>query len=265
MSAPNSWVVRDVPRATFVDVATRYPLFYLQDLKTSGLENSAETVYARGGTGNPKIVGFSSNREAKIDLENAVFDNAALAMMTGNAVVKGVATVGQREELDVVTNAAAIKFTPKGGKIKAIFKRNDDGSHGDEFVLTSATVATGEYKITGKNITFFTGDLVAGDKVIVYYDATTDASANTITISSDKFAGSFGLILDVIVKSPFDQKDYAAQIEVYAAKMEDNWSLTMAADGDPSSHTMPIEILKQAGRTDMYRMVIYDGDKLVSV
>lgn len=54
MATPNSWVIRDVPKVTAVDVVTRIPLFYLTDLKTSGLENSAETVYARGGTGNPK-------------------------------------------------------------------------------------------------------------------------------------------------------------------------------------------------------------------
>jgi hypothetical protein len=48
MAAPNSWVIRDVPKATFVDVVTRKPLFWLSDLKTSGLDNTATTVYARG-------------------------------------------------------------------------------------------------------------------------------------------------------------------------------------------------------------------------
>lgn len=262
MAAPQSWVIRDVPRATFVEVDTRKPLFYLDNLKTSGLENSAETVYARGGTGNPKIVGFSSNREARLELENAVFDNAALAMMTGNNVVKGVATVGQREVLAVASDKVTVPFTPKGSKIKAVFVRNPDGSHGEEITLADGVLDAGEYTLSGKVITFDAGEFADGKEVIVYYDADTDATANTITISADKFAGSFGLLLDVIVKSPYDLKDYAAQIEVYTAKMEDSWSLSMAADGDPSVHTMPIEILKQAGRDDMYKMVIFDGDQL---
>lgn len=48
MAAPSQWVIRDVPKATFVDVVTRKPMFYLTDLKSSQLDNTAETVYARG-------------------------------------------------------------------------------------------------------------------------------------------------------------------------------------------------------------------------
>ncbi|MFD0587819.1 hypothetical protein ACFQZE_07375 [Paenibacillus sp. GCM10027627] len=264
MSAPNQWVVRDVPKATFVDVVTRKPYFWLQDLKTSGLENTAETVYARGGTGNPKIVGFSSNREARVNLENAVFDNSALAMMTGNSLWTGEKTVQQREVLAVSTNSATLNFTPSNGTgaIIAVFKENPDGSHGTEFTFTSTTLATGQYSRTAKVLSFFAGDLTAGSKVIVYYNTKTDETAKTITVSSDKFAGSFGLVLDAIVKSPYDKKDYLAQINIPTAKMEDNWSLTMAADGDPSVHTMPIEILKPSNSNDMYTITLYDGTLL---
>jgi hypothetical protein len=264
MAAPNSWVIRDVPKATFVDVVSRKPLFWLSDLKTSGLDNTAETVYARGGTGNPKIVGFSSNREAKVNLENAVFDNGALALMTGNPLWTGAKSVQQREVLIVASNSVSLQFTPSNGTgaIVAIYKSNPDGSHGTEINYTATTVATGQYSRAAKVITFFAGELANGTKVIAYYNVNTDATAKTITISSDKFAGSFGLVLDAIVKSPFDQKDYLAQINIPSAKMEDNWSLTMAAEGDPSAHTMPIEILKQAGSTDFYTITLYDGTLL---
>jgi hypothetical protein len=265
MATPNTWVIRDVPKMTFVDVASRKPLFYLLDLKTSQLDNSAETVYARGGTGNPKIVGFSSNREARIEASNAVFDNAALAMATGNGIIKGVKAIQQREILTVNTNKVSLSFTPVSttGALIAVFEKNDDGSHGDEIVFASGTLTTGQYGHTSaKEVSFFAGDLPNGSDVIVYYNTNTDATAQTITISSDKFAGSFGLVLDAIVKSPYDQKDYAAQINIWAAKMEDNWSISMAADGDPSEHSMPIEILKQQGKNDLYTITLYDGDLL---
>ncbi|GFN32600.1 hypothetical protein [Paenibacillus xylaniclasticus] len=264
MGAPNSWVIRDVPKMTFVDVSTRKPLFYLSDLKTSQLENTAETVYARGGTGNPKIVGFSSNREAKLNVSNAVFDNAALAMMTGNNVLKGAKPIQQRDVLVVNSNSATLKYTPANttGAIVAVFKKNPDGSHGEEINYTSTTVATGQYTRTAKVLNFFAGDLPNNSEIIAYYNTNTDATAQTITISSDKFAGSFGLVLDAVVKSPYDQKDYYAQINIWAAKMEDNWSIAMAADGDPSEHSMPIELLKQAGRDDLYTITLYDGNLL---
>lgn len=263
MTAPNTWVIRDVPKATFVNVVTRKPYFWLSDLKTSGIENSAETVYARGGTGNPKIVGFSSNREAKTNLENAVFDNAALAMMTGNELWTGVKSVQQRDVLTVTNDTASLKFTPNGsGAIVAVYVANPDGTHGEELDYSATTLTAGEYGRTAKILTFFGDEFTDGTKVIAYYNANTDATAKTITISSDKFAGTFGLVLDAIVKSPYDKKDYAAQINIPSAKMEDNWSLTMAADGDPSVHTMPIEILKPADGTDMYTITLYDGTLL---
>ncbi|WP_217595304.1 hypothetical protein [Cohnella sp. GbtcB17] len=264
MTALNQWVIRDVPKATFVDVATRKPLFYLSDLKTSQLENTAETVYARGGSGNPKIVGFSSTRDAKITMSNAVFDNAALAMMTGNDVLKGVKAVQQRDVLEVSSDKATLNFTPSGsGALVAVFKLNEDGTHGEEIEFASSTVAAGEYSRTAKVLSFHASELADGAKIVAYYNTNTDSSAQTITISADKFAGSFGLVLDAIVKSPYDQKDYLAQIEIGAAKMEDNWNIQMQATGDPSEHSMPISILKRPGQQDLYKITLYDGSQLI--
>lgn len=48
MATPNQYAIREVALATFYSLTTLKPLVYLQNLKTSGLENSAETVYARG-------------------------------------------------------------------------------------------------------------------------------------------------------------------------------------------------------------------------
>lgn len=217
------------------------------------------------GTGNPKIVGFSSNREAKLNLSNAVFDNAAIAMMTGNNVLKGVKAIQQRDVLPVTTNTATLKYTPVSttGALVAVFKYNADGTHGTELTYTSTAVATGQYSHTSaKSIGFFAGDIANGDQIVAYYNTNTDATAQTITISSDKFAGTFGLVLDAVVKSPFDKRDYLAQINISACKMEDNWSITMAADGDPSEHQMPVEILKPAGSADMYTITLLDGTLL---
>jgi len=48
MSTPNRWAIRDAGIATFWDLVTGKPYVTLKTLKTSGLETSGETVYARG-------------------------------------------------------------------------------------------------------------------------------------------------------------------------------------------------------------------------
>ena len=42
------WAVRNVAKCTFYDIATEKMLTYLENLKSSGIEVSSETVYARG-------------------------------------------------------------------------------------------------------------------------------------------------------------------------------------------------------------------------
>ncbi len=48
MSTPKRWAVRNVAKATFYDIATGKMLTYLENLKSSNIETSSETVYARG-------------------------------------------------------------------------------------------------------------------------------------------------------------------------------------------------------------------------
>ena len=68
MATPNRFAIRDCGEATFFSLTTLKPIVTLATLKTSGVETSGETKYSRGGLGNAKLVGFSSNREAKITL-----------------------------------------------------------------------------------------------------------------------------------------------------------------------------------------------------
>lgn len=262
MTAPKQWAIRDVALATFYNISTGKALFHLENLKTSGLENAAETVYATGGRGNARIVGFSSTRTSKINLEDAVFTNEALAMMTGNDLITGAKEVYKRDVLTVNTDSATLTKTPVGDLI-SLYKLNVDGSHGMELIKTTSTLASGKYTITGKDLDFFASEIPNGSQIVVYYKVTTDALAETITISSDKFAGSFALVLDCIVRDAFTKQDYAAQIIVHNCKMEDNWSLSMAATGDPSAFTMPIEVLKPANGSDMWTMTVYDEGAII--
>ena len=41
----------------------------LEDLKSSNLSNNGTVVYAQGGVGNPKIIGFSHSKESTLALK----------------------------------------------------------------------------------------------------------------------------------------------------------------------------------------------------
>jgi hypothetical protein len=263
MSAPNRWAIQDAGEASFFDLTTLKAIVTLRTLKTSGVETTGETVYARGGRGNAKLVGFSSNREAKISLQDAIFDNNALAMLTGNDLVTGAKNITRNETVTVNSNAATLAKTPVGNLI-SVYKLNADGTKGTEITKKAGgTLATGEYDITAKNMTFFTGDLANGTKVIVYYTVATDITAKTAKVSSDKFGKSFKVVIDVLVVDEYSKNAYQGQLIIPNAKFEDNFNLSFSADGEPAVLDLNLEILKSPTSTDMWELVIYD-DALIS-
>lgn len=257
MATPRQYAVREVALATFYSLTTGKPLVHLDTLKTSGVENTAETVYARGGAGNPKLVGFSSNREGMITLQDAVFTNEVMALMTGNDMITGAKEIYKREVLTVTSGLiVTLTKTPVGDPVK-IAKFLSNGGDGTEFTKDTV-LGAGKYTIAAKVVTFNTGDVVVGDKIVVYYKMNTDSTASTMKVTSNKFGGSYKVVLDCLVRSLEDKQDYAAQIIIYNAKMEDNWSFSFSPDGEPAVLDIPLEMLKSPTSTDLYEMIVYD-------
>jgi hypothetical protein len=257
MATPRQYAIREVALATFYSLTTGKPLVHLDTLKTSGVENTAETIYARGGSGNAKLVGFSSNREGKITLQDAVFTNEVMALMTGNDMITGAKEIFKREILTVSAGLTiSLSKTPVGTPLK-VAKLLTNGGDGTEFAKDTV-LGAGKYTISSKTITFNTGDVVQNDQVVVYYKINTDATATTMKVTSNKFGGSYKVVLDCLVRDLVTKADYAAQIIIYNAKMEDNWSFSFSPDGDPAVLDIPLEMLKSPTNTDFYDMVVYD-------
>ena len=57
------------------------PLFILDTLKVSNIENTAETVDAKGGKGNAPLITWDYGREITISLQDAVLSEKTLKMM----------------------------------------------------------------------------------------------------------------------------------------------------------------------------------------
>lgn len=259
MAAPNKWAVRSVARATFYSLETNRAMAYLDTLKSSGVQTSSETAYARGGDGNVKLVGFSSDKESKITLEDALFDNSVIAMLTGNDVLSGVAqTIYKREIVNIKNGTGTLQKTPK--TVTSVVVLNADGSHGDYLDAGDPLTKDTAYKLTGKNL-----DVAAkykDTKIAVYYMVDTDITAAKIKVTADAFGGSFKLVLDVLVRDFHTKKDYAAQIIIPNGKIEDDWELSFTPDGDPATLNIPIEVLRDPTSADMWTLVIYDDDAI---
>ena len=259
MGTPNRFAIREVALATFYSLKTGDAIVQLDSLKSSGIENTASTVYAMGGRGNPKLVGFSSDREARFTLEDALFDVKAIAMMTGNSIIEDTKDIYKREILVVESDKVTLSDVPVGESVISLFKLQEDGSHGEElFEGVDLLDPDTDFIVNGSDIEFETGELDDGASVVVYYQYASKPTSKTITVSSDKFAGTYKLVLDCLVRDAFTKEDYEAQIVVHNAKLEDEWSMNFAPDGDPATFTMNLEALKPVHTKDLYTMTIYE-------
>jgi hypothetical protein len=247
MATPRRWAVREAADVTFYSLADGKPVVTLNTLKMTDVETTGETVYSQGGRGNAKLVGFSSNREARMTLQDAIFDNTAMAMLTGNDIVTGTKRISKFEDVVIGTDGTAtLSMSLATDGEYTVFLLNGNAIQEE---IADAT-------ITGKTVT--AGN--PGDKVRVYYETETPSDSQTITVTSDHFGGSFKVVADVLVRDELTKKDYYAQFIAYNAKIEDNFTFSFSPDGDPSVLDIPLEILKPADNTVMWEFVIY-GDE----
>lgn len=253
-NSPNRWAVRDAAEATFFDIESGNAIVTLQTLKMSEVQTTGETVYARGGRGNAKLVGFSSNREATVTLQDAIFDNLALAALTGNDITTGAKEIS-KFKVGTLGVGGTIDLGQTPTEIISVHKLDTDNQ--------TNLPAEADVDVSFVDTTVTISSLAEGDMVRVYYKTMTSSDAKTVKVTSDQFGGTFKLVVDVVVRDANTGQDFFGQFIAKRAKMEDEFSFNFSPEGDPSVLDLPIEILKDPESTDMWELVIYDNDAIV--
>lgn len=246
--------VKEVADVTFYNLLTGKPELFLDTLKLSNLENSSESSYATGGKGAPRLVGWDFNRTALFNVQDALLNPKAISMQTGVALEKKIEKVFKREVAISTDDTGNSKITlekePLAGSI-TIYESKDGYEHGTEVPVASMTV-------TGNEISIPVATLPILTQVIVYYRFETVADAEVITISSDKFAGYYMVVGDTFWRNEKTGADEMVQLVIPKAKLSSNFTLTMQPDGEPSVFDFNLDVFKDAGSTDMVRIVRYE-------
>ncbi|MBQ6628085.1 MAG: hypothetical protein IJH65_04635 [Methanobrevibacter sp.] len=79
--------IKEVADVTFYKLDTNgnktFPVLYLDTLKVSTIEQTAENTSARGGKGNPELIVWDYGKEITVTLEDALFSMKSMAIMYG--------------------------------------------------------------------------------------------------------------------------------------------------------------------------------------
>lgn len=247
--------VKEVADVMFYNLLTNKAELYLDTLKLSNLENTAESSFATGGKGGSRLVGWDFGRTATFNIQDALLNPKSIAMQTGTELEKRTETIYERVvavATDGGSNISKIVLEEKADKDSVQIYFSEDGySQGKEVPMASITV-------TDKEITVPSSDLPVGQKVIVYFTYQTTSDAEVLTIKSDKFSGYYRVVGKTVWRSETTGKDEKVQIVIPKAKIGSEFTLTMQPDGDPSVFDMKLDVFKDSASTDMVKIVRYN-------
>ena len=265
-------------------------VLFLDSLKVSTIETSAESTDATGGWGNAKLITWDYGKEITVTLEDALMSLESLRFMLGGAIKrpKAADAVIVRHTEQVVCGAngvvpkpkdhlTGVEMTPKATYGHPIRLINMTTGARTQLVVTAANGAA--ITIDGtKAINFINPSMLAdetdntlktaqGDQVRIFWEeeikgASGEAeSAIEVTISPDTFPGTYKVIGDTFMRSEKTGKDEPFQFIIGKAKVLSNVTITLQAEGDPSTFEMTLNVLRSTnedGENEMMKLIRYN-------
>jgi len=271
-------------------------VLFLDTLKVSTIETTAETTDATGGWGNPKLISWDYGKEITVTLEDALMSLESLRFMLGGAIHKPAANepviVRHTEEVvvtedgkvpapkDHLTNKQLHPKATLGHPIRLINLGGglSSTSAGTRTQIVVAPPAEGEtaqtitMSATGNTITFSNDAAgisevapAVGDHIRIFWEEVLDGvddteSAIEVTISPSTFPGTYRVVGDTFMRSEKTGKDEPFQFVIGKAKVQSEVTITLEAEGDPSTFEMTLTVLRSTndrGENEMMKLIRY--------
>ncbi len=248
---------REIMDVVLKNRKTGEPVVFLESLTTSTIEFAGSTVYARGGKGHPKLVGWDSEKEITLNMEDALISKESLAVLTGSKFTKAAKIAHKKEVVTVEENASELFITlsqkPLASQKFFAYKTVDGTSM--EAKLNFSLPSNPAEKVELTDVT----DVAAGDKILVDYYYTTAASTQSLNITSDLFPGTYLLEGTTLWRNE-EGYDVEALYTIPKLKVLPNFSIPMTSSGEPSPFTFNCEVLKDTASTAMITIDILEEE-----
>lgn len=238
------------------------PVLYFDSLKTSTTEGTATTVYAQGGKGNPRLIAWEGDKAITFSFEDALISAEGMAVLTGAGLLDASATnkvrVHQKATVTgtISTKKVSVILTdaiPTGATLAEDdifgFILDENGDISERLGAGTGTAASIQFA----NETEQTGSVT----VLVDYYVDMTSKTKEITITADKFAGYYYIEGDTLFRRQTDGVDLPAQLVIPNAKIQTNFTFTMAPSGDPSTFTFTADAFPGKVKGNKTNKVLY--------
>lgn len=223
--------IKEVADVMFLEInedGTTTPVLFLDTLKVSTVETTADQTEARGGKGNSPLIIWDYGKEITLTLQDALYSPKSMAMIYGDN--NGVGT------MTTVTKYINYVATSTAAPTQIVVPTGYRGANAQ--VNTTASVKN-VYDASGSTVT----TLKSGDRYIVEYEVT-PKNSSVIEISASSFPGTYKVIGDTYARNQKTGKDEFFQFIIHQAKMGAETTLTLEAEGDPTVFDMTLRVLR---------------------
>ena len=226
------------------------PVLYLDTLKVSTIEQTAEEAIAKGGKGNAPLITWDYGKDINVTLEDALFSAKSMAIMFGNSTVDTSMSVLKKT---VAWRAAASTTLASAQPSKF------EGPQGKEYEIKAAYNPV-TYNATGSSIAD-ADNVEVGQTYYTTFDMPI-VGAYTIDISANSFPGTYYVTGDTYARSEISGTDEFFQFIIPKAKVKSENTITLEAEGDPSVFNLSLHVLRPAGGGAMMKLVKYDMEEI---
>lgn len=201
--------IKEVADVTLYDLSTKLPVLYLDTLKISTIEQTAEQTEARGGKGNSPLIIWDFGKEITVNLEDALFTPKSMHVMFGDGnTTLAAATATVTRMVYTADVPAYVSALPTENAPTLKYYSADDMS-----ALTAAPTSGPAYVEE------------------TYADV---ANTYTIEVSANSFPGTYKLVGDTTVRNKQTGKDEDFQFIIPEAKMGAENTISLEAEGEPT-------------------------------
>ena len=245
--------IKEVADVVFYELAETgkptKPVLYLDTLKVSTIEQTAESSDARGGKGNAALISWDYGKEINVTLEDALFSAKSMAIMFGNGQV-----------VDFETAAGDIEGTGKETG-KYVMKTMQFVYDADKGLAKTWTDPKGKV-VNMINPKYYTDKgeyFTEAPEGLTRYFASFDVAVKgaVIVVSADSFPGTYYVTGDTYARSEASGNDEFFQFIIPKAKVQSENTITLEAEGDPSVFNMSLKVLRPADG-QMMKLVKYE-------
>lgn len=271
--------IKEVADVTFYGINSNgtvgRPVLYLDTLKVSTIEQTAEQADARGGKGNPKLITWDYGKEINVTLEDALFSAKSMAIMFGNGGTNSVTDLRKTfvisvlqdltsSECQTMIGVSGLKTLYNQKKISGFIVDGDDiycemGGNNRAKVSQYTVVTEKGVKLTASEPV----TAKAGEKMFVTFNY--QVVGQKIEVSANTFPGTYYITGDTYARSSVSGEDEFFQFIIKKAKVTSENTITLEAEGDPSTFSMNLTVLRPDDGSAMMELIKYDlADKAVS-